>query len=95
MDDELLEQQQKAYAVQGVDESEPAMPPKKKRKGDNTENVSANEPVRAQTERQGFGSNGISDGRCYYGSTDKPYDRTMATQNKPSTLKSARTKQST
>ena len=32
LDDALLEQQSKVYAVQGVDESEPAMQPRKKRK---------------------------------------------------------------
>ncbi|KAL8987078.1 MAG: hypothetical protein Q9177_003687, partial [Variospora cf. flavescens] len=32
LDNALLEQQRQAYAVQGVDESEPAQPPKKKRK---------------------------------------------------------------
>lgn len=32
LDDALLEQQGQAYAVQGVDESEPAQPLKKKRK---------------------------------------------------------------
>ena len=32
MDESLLEQQAKAYAVQGVDESEPAIAPKQKRK---------------------------------------------------------------
>lgn len=32
MDDDLLEQQQKAYKVQGVDESEPAQPSKKRKK---------------------------------------------------------------
>ena len=32
MDDALLEQQRQAYAVKGVDESEPAQQPKKKRK---------------------------------------------------------------
>ena len=32
LDDALLEQQRQAYAVKGVDESEPAQQPKKKRK---------------------------------------------------------------
>ncbi|MCJ1406903.1 hypothetical protein MMC19_000973 [Ptychographa xylographoides] len=32
LDDALLEQQSQAYRVEGVDESEPALPPKKKRK---------------------------------------------------------------
>ena len=32
LDDALLEQQRQAYAVAGVDESEPAVLPKKKRK---------------------------------------------------------------
>lgn len=32
LDDALLEQQSAAYAVKGVDESEPAQPLKKKRK---------------------------------------------------------------
>lgn len=42
MDDALLEQQRQAYAVQGVDESEPAQQPKKKRKQEyiNGEDVS-------------------------------------------------------
>ncbi|MCJ1314297.1 hypothetical protein MMC25_007977 [Agyrium rufum] len=32
LDDDLIEQQRKAYAVQGVDESEPALQPKKRKK---------------------------------------------------------------
>ena len=32
MDDALLEQQRAAYAVKGVDESEPAQPTKKRKK---------------------------------------------------------------
>lgn len=42
LDEALLEQQRQAYAVQGVDESEPAQPLKKKRKQEyvNGEDVS-------------------------------------------------------
>jgi len=36
LDDALLEQQRQAYAVKGVDESEPAQQPKKKRKQEYT-----------------------------------------------------------
>ena len=36
MDDELLEQQRAAYAVQGVDENEPVGPKQKKRKQEYT-----------------------------------------------------------
>jgi hypothetical protein len=41
LDESLLEQQQQAYVVQGVDETEPAVNPRKKRKQElvNGENV--------------------------------------------------------
>ena len=45
LDDALLEEQSKAYTVQGVDESEPAMQPKKKRKQVYTNGEDVSEPV--------------------------------------------------
>ena len=47
LDDALLEQQSAAYAVKGVDESEPAQPLKKKRKQvyTNGEEVSEHQPL--------------------------------------------------
>ena len=48
LDDDLLEQQRQAYAVQGVDETEPVAQPGKKRKKNNDEphNVRAHSPSR-------------------------------------------------
>ena len=51
-DDNLLEEQQKAYAVQGVDEAEPAQP-RKKRKLQGEHDVSRADPAQSQSKRAG------------------------------------------
>lgn len=48
LDDDLLQQQREAYKVQGVDESEPAQPNKKRKKEEYVNGEEVLHPIPAQ-----------------------------------------------
>lgn len=52
MDEALLEQQRKAYAVDGVDENQPAVQPKKRKNEDNNGDIVSTDLFQLGTERR-------------------------------------------